>query len=56
MPAWYNIQFEGARPVCIDCLSLEIVTEGAPWIAYAQFCRHFLAPLILTAKVHLVDP
>ena len=49
----YNIQFEGTKPICIDCLSLEILGEGAPWVAYAQFCRHFLAPLMLMAKVHL---
>jgi ribosomal protein L11 methylase PrmA len=49
----YNIQFEGTRPICIDCLSLEVLEEGAPWVAYAQFCRHFLAPLILMARVHL---
>jgi SAM-dependent methyltransferase len=49
----YNIQFEGTKPICIDCLSLEILEEGAPWAAYAQFCRHFLAPLLLMAKVHL---
>jgi hypothetical protein len=49
----YNVQFEGTQPICIDCLSLEILEDGAPWVAYAQFCRHFLAPLVLMAKVHL---
>jgi ribosomal protein L11 methylase PrmA len=52
----YNVQFEGTSPICIDTLSLEILEEGAPWVAYAQFCRHFLAPLILAAKVHLGAP
>ncbi len=52
----YNIQFEGTAPICIDCLSLETLEDGAPWVAYAQFCRHFLAPLALAAKVHLDAP
>lgn len=43
----YNVQFRGARPVFIDTLSFENYTEGRPWIAYGQFCRHFLAPLAL---------
>lgn len=43
----YNIQFEGSRPVLIDTLSFEPYEEGRPWVAYGQFCRHFLAPLAL---------
>jgi hypothetical protein len=43
----YNIQFEAGRPVLIDTLSFEILPEGAPWVAYRQFCQHFLAPLAL---------
>jgi hypothetical protein len=42
----YNIQFEGCRPIFIDTLSFE-VDQGRPWIAYEQFCRHFLGPLLL---------
>ena len=45
----YNIQFIGCRPVLIDTLSFEIYTEGEPWVAYRQFCQHFLAPLALMA-------
>lgn len=45
----YNVQFFGHRPVFIDSLSLGAWTEGAPWGAYQQFCRHFLAPLALMA-------
>ena len=26
---------------------------GAPWIAYRQFCQHFLAPLALMAHAHV---
>lgn len=43
----YNIQFKGGRPIMIDTLSFERYAEGRPWIAYSQFCRHFLAPLVL---------
>lgn len=43
----YNIQFVGGRPVLIDTLSFEKYREGHPWIAYRQFCQHFLAPLAL---------
>lgn len=45
----YNIGFEGTRPVFIDTLSFESYVEGAPWVAYKQFCQHFLAPLALCA-------
>src|SRR5512136_1175382 len=43
----YNIQFRGCRPVMIDTLSFERYREGEPWVAYRQFCQHFLAPLAL---------
>jgi len=43
----YNIQFIGSRPVLIDTLSFEIYEEGSPWVAYRQYCQHFLAPLAL---------
>lgn len=43
----YNIQFRGRKPVLIDSLSFEIYREGEPWVAYRQFCQHFLAPLAL---------
>lgn len=47
----YNIQFLEGRPVLIDTLSFEIREAGAPWVAYRQFCQHFLAPLALMARV-----
>jgi ribosomal protein L11 methylase PrmA len=46
----YNIQFHRGRPVLIDTLSFETYKEGQPWVAYKQFCQHFLAPLALMAK------
>lgn len=45
----YNIQFNHGKPVLIDTLSFEKYQEGSPWIAYRQFCQHFLAPLTLMA-------
>ncbi len=43
----YNIQFRKGKPVLIDTLSFEMYHEGQPWVAYRQFCQHFLAPLAL---------
>ncbi|GAB4540970.1 MAG: nodulation protein NoeA [Anaerolineales bacterium] len=43
----YNIQFVGGKATLIDTLSFEIYKEGEPWVAYKQFCQHFLAPLAL---------
>jgi len=45
----YNIQFMKGKPVLIDTLSFEIYQEGLPWVAYRQFCQHFLAPLALAS-------
>jgi len=46
----YNIQFRKGRPILIDTLSFERLKENQPWVAYRQFCQHFLAPLALMAK------
>jgi hypothetical protein len=43
----YNIQFVRGKPVLIDTLSFELYQDGLPWVAYRQFCQHFLAPLAL---------
>jgi hypothetical protein len=43
----YNIQFKNGRPIFIDTLSFGKYREGQPWVAYRQFCQHFLAPLTL---------
>lgn len=47
----YNVQFHHGRPILIDSLSFERATADQPWIAYRQFCEHFLAPLALMARV-----
>jgi len=43
----YNIQFKNGKPIFIDTLSFEKYKKGQPWVAYRQFCQHFLAPLAL---------
>lgn len=45
----FNVQFDGPSPVFIDSLSFEAYEEGRPWVAYRQFCGHFLAPLAVMA-------
>ena len=45
----YNIQFVRGKVTLIDTLSFELYKEGQPWVAYRQFCQHFLAPLALMA-------
>ncbi|KKQ52970.1 hypothetical protein A2865_02015 [Candidatus Woesebacteria bacterium RIFCSPHIGHO2_01_FULL_39_17] len=45
----YNVQFLQGKPIFIDTLSFEKYKEGTPWIAYQQFCRHLLSPLLLAA-------
>lgn len=49
----YNIQFHQGKPIFIDTGSFTIYEEGTPWSAYNQFCKHFLAPLLLMAKVDI---
>ncbi len=45
----FNLALDGCRPVFLDSLSFERYREGEPWVAYGQFCRHFLAPLAIAA-------
>jgi ribosomal protein L11 methylase PrmA len=47
----YNVAFQHGRPVLIDSLSFERAEPDRPWVAYRQFCEHFLAPLSLMAHV-----
>lgn len=46
----YNVQFHEGRPVLIDTLSFEPYRDGETWVAYRQFCQHFLAPLLLMSR------
>ncbi|MCB1307868.1 MAG: class I SAM-dependent methyltransferase [Leptospiraceae bacterium] len=45
----FNIQWSGVRSVFIDVPSFEVLRPGEPWVAYRQFCRMFLYPLMLRA-------
>jgi ribosomal protein L11 methylase PrmA len=49
----YNVQFFKGIPVFIDTLSFEKYREGFPWVAYRQFCQHFLAPLALISRTNV---
>ncbi len=49
----FNIQFQHGNAVFIDTLSFESYEPESPWVAYRQFCEHFLAPLALMARTHI---
>ncbi len=49
----YNIQFKEGRAVFIDTLSFERYVDGKPWVAYRQFCQHFLVPLALMSQTDI---
>ncbi len=42
----FNIQILNGKSIFIDTTSFEIYKEGSPWVAYKQFCQHFLSPLL----------
>ncbi|MDR0393395.1 MAG: hypothetical protein LBH52_04160 [Puniceicoccales bacterium] len=48
----YNIQFIGYKPIFIDTLSFEPYIQE-PWVAFGQFCKHFLYPLMLMSRIDL---
>ncbi|MCP4692588.1 MAG: class I SAM-dependent methyltransferase, partial [Desulfobacterales bacterium] len=41
----FNVQYDGERPRLIDTLSVGPRIADSPWVAYGQFCAHYLAPL-----------
>lgn len=43
----YNVTYHNNRPIFIDTLSFDKYTEGEPWVAFGQFCRHYLSTLLL---------
>jgi SAM-dependent methyltransferase len=45
----FNVLFNGCKPVFIDTASFEKFIDDEPWIAYHQFCKGFLAPLLLAS-------
>src|SRR5215469_2342744 len=48
-----NVLFSGARPVLVDVLSFERRDPGsALWLAYGQYVRTFLLPLLMKKMLH----
>ena len=48
-----NMLFVGARPVLVDVLSFEKHVPGASiWLAYGQYMRTFLLPLLMNRLLH----
>ena len=47
----YNVQFYKGKPIFIDTLSFDFYEDSSSWGGYGQFCRHFLAPLLLMSYV-----
>ncbi|MEA3222466.1 MAG: SAM-dependent methyltransferase, partial [Thermodesulfobacteriota bacterium] len=45
----FNVQYDGNRMRLIDTLSIGLRVPDSPWVAYKQFCSHFLAPLAMAA-------
>jgi hypothetical protein len=45
----FNVQFDGKHVRLIDTLSVGRRVPESPWVAYGQFCSHFLAPLVMAA-------
>lgn len=45
----FNAQFDGKGVVLIDTLSVGKRIPESPWVAYGQFCSHFLGPLAMAA-------
>ncbi|MBL8278851.1 MAG: class I SAM-dependent methyltransferase [Pelomonas sp.] len=48
-----NVLFEGSRPVFCDLLSLQRRQAGdlPGWVAYGQFVRHFVLPLLAVSQL-----
>jgi ribosomal protein L11 methylase PrmA len=49
----YNVQFRNGVPVHIDILSIIPYQRGSLWEGYNQFCRHYLAPLLLVSQLQI---
>jgi hypothetical protein len=46
----FNLQQYEGRMIFIDHTSFETSDNKLPWRPYSQFCRHFLAPLLVTSR------
>lgn len=47
----YNILFDGPRPLLVDFTSIMPQEKDLLWVAYDQFCRLFLFPLLISEMV-----
>lgn len=45
----WNVLYDGTRPVFVDFTSIYLHEEGLFWVAYDQFCRLFLFPLVVAS-------
>lgn len=45
----FNVQYAARGIILIDTLSIGLRIPESPWVAYRQFCSHFLAPLAMAA-------
>lgn len=45
----FNVQYDGKHLRLIDTLSVGRRVPESPWVAYGQFCSHFLASLTMAA-------
>jgi SAM-dependent methyltransferase len=49
----HNVLFLGSKPVLVDVLSFERLEPGSSvWLAYAQYVRTFLLPLLMRKLLH----
>ena len=46
----FNVQQYKGKMIFIDHTSFEASDGKLPWRAYSQFCRHFIAPLLMTSR------
>lgn len=44
--AWNVVSLFGSQQFC-DITSFEVYDESSMWVAYGQFCRHYIIPLLL---------
>lgn len=46
----FNVQQYKGKMIFIDHTSFEPSDNKLPWRSYSQFCRHFIAPLLVTSR------
>jgi len=53
--AW-NVLYSQGKPVFVDFLSFEREDPTGTWVAYGQFVRHFLLPLLVYRHLGITPP